>query len=268
MVVGVEEPSACDESLVIPPSGRVARWLYAVSIPGVCVLLGVQAAALVGQTRLEAWPLAVLAFFAGAAGADLVTGVVHWACDSYGSSKTRWVGAGLIHAFRVHHRRPRAMLAHDTLDVNGGACAAIFGLLGVWTAATVAGAVTPPGLRAFGLGFAAVAAGANQLHAWAHRLRPPPWVRLGQRFGVLLSRTEHARHHRAPHTCGYCIALGWLNRPLDALGFWRGLERAVEFGFGVTPRSEPTAVAPAHCEPPRVGPLRQTGPDAGFDAIP
>ena len=60
----------------------------------------------------------------GALGADLVTGVVHWACDTWGDERTRWVGAGLIRAFREHHDDPRAMLEHDWIEVNGEPAAA------------------------------------------------------------------------------------------------------------------------------------------------
>jgi hypothetical protein len=45
----------------------------------------------------------------GAWAADLVTGLVHWACDTWGDERTRWLGAGLVltperHA--RHHRPP------------------------------------------------------------------------------------------------------------------------------------------------------------------
>ncbi len=237
-----------DESLVIPPSSRAARWSYACAIPGVIGLVTAHAATLVMEMSLASVPLVIVALLLGALLADLVTAAVHWACDTWGSSRTPYLGAGLIHAFRVHHRRPRAMLEHDWLDVNGGASAAIFALLLVLTASgllPLTGGEDAGWLRALVLGFSLVAAPANQLHYWAHAVRAPSWVRALQRRGVVLSAAAHGPHHRAPHTCGYCISLGWLNRPLDAIEFWRRLERGLSRLTGARPRGEPGAVRAA-----------------------
>ena len=53
---------------------------------------------------------ALAGLWLGAWTADLVTGVVHWACDTWGSTRTPVVGGTLIRAFREHHEAPRAML--------------------------------------------------------------------------------------------------------------------------------------------------------------
>lgn len=237
MAVGVEDPRPLDPSLVVPPSSRAARALYAVAIPGVALFVLVEAGRLLSGTALEQIPLALAGALVGVALADLASATVHWACDTWGSSRTRFVGAGLIHAFRVHHHRPRAMLEHDALDVNGGASAGVLVVLVLYSSFFAPGDLSP-GLRAGVLAFSVVAASANQLHYWAHAPRAPRWVRFAQRRGLLLSRAAHAGHHRAPHTDGYCISIGWLNRPLDALGWWRFLERVVEAATGMKPRGE------------------------------
>jgi ubiquitin-conjugating enzyme E2 variant len=173
----------------------------------------------------------------GALAADGLTGLVHWACDTWGDERTRWLGPGLIRSFREHHRDPRAMLAHDWIEVNREpATAATAALLLLWL---------PPAQRvldghALAYGFVcwlvAYGAAANQLHAWAHAPAPPRAVRLLQRGGWILSPARHAVHHRAPRTTAYCISTGWLNPLLDASGFWRGLERAVGRLTGAEPR--------------------------------
>lgn len=164
----------------------------------------------------------------GLLSADLATGIVHWACDRWGDEKTPGWGPLLIRSFREHHRDPAAMLRHDWIEINreaAGAAGIGFALLAL-----------PPLRERFPAGgfghvffgaLLALAAVSNQLHAWAHAPRVPRGVRVLQRAGLILSRRGHAPHHRIPHTTRYCIATGWSNRWLDALGFWSGLERLV-----------------------------------------
>lgn len=166
--------------------------------------------------------------------------MVHWACDTWGDERTPWIGAGLIRSFREHHEAPRAMLDHDWIEVNGqpaAAASAAFGLLALPTAQDWL--AERAFLAAFAWTLLVVASLANQLHQWSHAPAPPLWVKALQRAGLLLSAERHRRHHRAPHTSDYCITSGWLNRALDAAGFWRALERAVTRATGAKPRARP-----------------------------
>lgn len=187
-------------------------------------------------------PFFVIGTLAGIATADFVTGVVHWACDTWGSARTRWLGERLIFSFREHHEKPHAMLKHDAVDVNGGAATAVFAVLLGVTALSANGWFPPTRdsmfIWSFFLGLLAASALANQLHYWAHTQRCPRFVRRLQRAGFLLAPAKHAEHHRAPHLHGYCISTGWLNRPLDAIGFWRWFERVVSNATGAVPRTE------------------------------
>jgi len=168
-----------------------------------------------------------------------VTGLVHWACDTWGSDRTPWLGPALIRDFRIHHRDPDAMLAHDWVSVNATPGAAAVAGLGLLTLPAL-----QPELAARPFAYAAMLAllvfggAANQLHQWAHAPRAPRWVRVLQRGGVLLSPRRHARHHAAQHTAAYCISTGWLNPLLDGVGAWRALEHVVETFTAVPPRSE------------------------------
>jgi hypothetical protein len=130
------------------------------------------------------------------------------------------------------------MLDHDWIEVNAepAAAAAVAWLL----------LAVPPArewlaghafFAAFAWALIAMGALANQIHQWSHHPAPPPWVRRLQRLGAILSPARHARHHRAPHATDYCITGGWLNRSLDAVGFWRALERAVTRATGAAPRA-------------------------------
>jgi hypothetical protein len=181
----------------------------------------------------------------GVAAADLVTAAVHWACDTWGSEQTPWLGPSLIYSFREHHRDPSAMLDHDWLEVNGAAAAgAVIALVGYTVLSSRdmgAESWAQMFAAAFFLSAMAVSAVTNQLHYWAHAARPPSIVRQLQASGLILSPLEHVGHHRAPHTHGYCISTGWLNRPLDEIRFWRALERGLSVVTGAEPRQSDTS---------------------------
>lgn len=212
----------------------------AASLIVLAVLLAVGHAA---RLFVVAGPEAALAVVAGllcgALAADAVTGLVHWACDTWGSDRTPWLGPALVRDFRIHHRDPDAMLAHDWVSVNAAPGVAAFAGL-----ALLALPALQPELAARPFAHAAMLAllvfggAANQLHQWAHAPRVPRWVRALQQGGVLLSPRRHARHHAAQHTAAYCISTGWLNPLLDGVGAWRALERVVETLTGVAPRAE------------------------------
>jgi plasmanylethanolamine desaturase len=55
---------------------------------------------------------------------------------------------------------------------------------------------------------------------------------------VILSGDAHARHHQQPYVANYCIATGWCNRWLSAIGFFPACERLVTHLFGLVPRAD------------------------------
>lgn len=79
----------------------------------------------------------------------------------------------------------------------------------------------------------------QQFHAWAHSTKsrlPQPVVAL-QDAGVLVSRLQHADHHRPPYNNNYCIVSGVWNGVLDEYKVFEMLEMVVFFKLGVRPRS-------------------------------
>lgn len=222
------------------PTGS-GPWARAVYTPAILLAAGFSLAT-AAKLGAAVGPGTWLPLLAGAAlgilCADFVTGAVHWACDTWGSERTPLLGQALIRSFREHHRLPRAMLGHDWIEVNGSAATAA---ALAWAIFTLAPAVPrlemAPFAHAFFWALASVAPLGNQLHRWAHTRVPPRPVRWLQRARLVLSPGPHARHHRAPHTAAYCIATGWANPLLDAVGFWRGLERCIARVTGVAPRA-------------------------------
>jgi len=221
-----------------PLTPGLGRGLQGAAIVLAPVLVAAHALDLLAQLDRPRAAPAAAGLVLGVLAADALSGLVHWACDTWGDERTPWLGPGLIRFFREHHRDPEAILAHDWIVVNrepAGATSAA--LLLLWLPPAQAALEGQLLAQGFLCSFAAFAASANQIHRFAHAERPPRAVRLAQRLGLVLSAGRHARHHRAPHRSDYCIATGWLNPFLDRTGFWRRLERSITRLTGVGPVS-------------------------------
>ncbi|KAF3571475.1 hypothetical protein F2Q69_00060380 [Brassica cretica] len=79
----------------------------------------------------------------------------------------------------------------------------------------------------------------QQFHAWTHgtKSKLPRVVVALQDMGVLVSRREHAEHHRAPYNNNYCIVSGVWNKVFDESKVFEALEMVLYFKLGVRPRS-------------------------------
>jgi len=178
-------------------------------------------------------PLGALAVAAGIAGgwlgADLVSGVVHWLADHYGSVDTPLIGGAFVRTFREHHADPLAITRHDFIETNGDSALVTAPYLGaialLWPAAPGLAPVAFVHAFAVALGLGVVVT--TQAHKWAHSTRPPRLVRLLQRRRILLSPRHHDGHHRGGHDSHYCITTGWLDPLLARADVWRRLERAL-----------------------------------------
>lgn len=225
-----------------PPGRRVydhGRYLY-VEIAAVLVFFALAAAAcvhLAPAARLS--PVAtLLAALAGLVGADLVSGLVHWAGDTWGTEDWPVIGARLIGPFRFHHEDPEEITLHGFFAINGSNCLVSLPLLAAACAIPVA-----PGqsARAFGLSFLVSLCLwvllTNQFHKWAHQPDPSWPVRLLQRMRLALPPEWHRIHHTFPFARHYCITTGWLNRPLDAIDFFGRLERLIARLAAAEPRA-------------------------------
>jgi ubiquitin-conjugating enzyme E2 variant len=163
--------------------------------------------------RLEpGWYLPAAALAAWLA-ADLMSGLVHWALDSFGSARTPLVGAAFIRPFREHHADARAITRHDFVETNGASC------LGALPLLLGAGAAPAGPMHAFLVFTALGALAANQCHKWAHAdaEQLPAVIRGMQRLCLILPPAQHSRHHAPPFDRDYCTASGWLNGLLNAV---------------------------------------------------
>lgn len=210
----------------------------------------VEAAAIVSAGGLVLWhllrlagvpeivsPWTLLAIVLGALCADFLSGMVHWVADTWFHESMPVLGRRLLHPFRVHHVNPDDFLRRGFLTVNGDVAILSLPILLSLFALPLS---EPWGrlLAAFLIAIAIVALPTNQVHQWAHMPRPPGWVAWLQRRRIILSRADHLRHHRPPYAQYYCIATGWLNRPLARIDFFRRAEAVVTALTGLQPRED------------------------------
>jgi hypothetical protein len=149
---------------------------------------------------------------------DLLSGLVHWACDCHGSIDTPIVGKSIIRPFREHHGDPLAMTRHDFVETHGASCFAALPFL-------FASSLLPlPGTMAYLtqailLSIALGALATNQCHKWAHmdHAAMPAAVRWAQRHRLVLPGWHHQLHHTAPFDSHYCMSSGWLNPLFNAI---------------------------------------------------
>ena len=173
--------------------------------------------------------LIVLAIPIGLVGGDFISGVVHWAADTYCSEDTPIVGPSLVKPFRRHHLYPRDICTHNLVETVGNVCILAVPVLALclyllWLFPEASWMA----FAAFCIALMSAATVAtNQFHKWAHSENPPAFARPLQRMRLVLEPAHHELHHTAPYESHYCITNGWLNPLLNKIKFFRRLEYAL-----------------------------------------
>ena len=164
--------------------------------------------------------------------ADFITGLMHWAEDTWlRPGKSAVLDKYIVNDNIDHHRSPGKIRAGAYWATNRvciilalvvGAAFALFHVH-LWEPYFVL----------------ALLSQSNQIHLWAHSSRPPGPVRALQRTGLLQSTAHHAEHHKRPYASRFCTMTGFLNPILDRVRFWRALEAAIVALGGTVQRATP-----------------------------
>lgn len=181
--------------------------------------------------------------FLGILFADFMSGVAHWALDTWGDSNTAAFGA-FIRSFREHHVDQTAITRHDFIETNGDNAMPIIPvmLFMFFFPAQANGSLhQSPAFHTFLISAALFVAFTNQAHKASHCVKQPAMIRPLMKYGVIMSPQHHRIHHSGDFSAYYCITTGWLNAPLDAIGFWRGCEKAITMLTGAIPRADDKA---------------------------
>jgi len=214
---------------------RVLETTAIVLFAALLALLAVRTAGALWQAR---WTF-LLSLVAAMIVADLLSGLVHWGADTWGTVETPLLGGSLIRSFREHHVDPKSITHHDFIEANGNSCLVLLPAVGLALVLPISTAA-PWGL--FAATFLGILcfflAATNEIHKRAHQDTPPPLFRALQRLHVILPATIHEIHHQSPFARYYCITTGWLNAPLTAIGFFATLETLIARVTGAIPRHD------------------------------
>lgn len=154
--------------------------------------------------------------------ADLMSGLVHFACDKLGSPETPVIGQKFIKPFRDHHDDPKAMTIGDFVAVNSDnllLCLIVLVPAVVWL-----DVVRHVQAGAFLVSFVTFVAITNQVHKWAHMEHVPRLVSALQRAHIILPVDHHQVHHTDPYDDQFCITSGLLNPVMRRFNMWKRLQ--------------------------------------------
>lgn len=241
-------PTSATGTLLSDPSLQ-STWTHRAWVASGCITVAIALAkSMVAAATSHVWLEPMLAGYIGYILADLGSGVYHWGIDNYGDASTSLFGSQ-IDAFQGHHKWPWTITRRQFANnLHALARATTFTVLPLDILSDDA---------SFN-GFVSVCAGcimfSQQFHAWAHgtKSKLPPLVVALQDAGVLVSRAQHAAHHRPPYNNNYCIVSGIWNRFLDEQKVFEALEMVLFFKFRVRPRSwsEPSSEWTEEAESP------------------
>ncbi|XP_013382665.1 transmembrane protein 189 [Lingula anatina] len=198
---------------------------------------------LIVNFQADNWQYILVAAVLGSITADFFSGLVHWGADTWGSVELPIIGKTLIRPFREHHIDPTSITRHDFIETNGDNFAVIIPFLGhmAFKFATY----SPDQVQATYIWecyvylLAFYVSITNQIHKWSHTyFGLPRYITIFQDLHIILPRKHHRIHHVSPHETYFCITTGWLNYPLEKIGFWRRAEDLIEKLTGSKPRSD------------------------------
>jgi len=222
---------------------RAKRIQEIVSIVLATSLMVLNLVLLLAHIKLANWKTIVTSAFMGILTADFMSGMVHWAADSWGSVEIPLLGKNFIRPFREHHIDPTSITRHDFIEVNGDNF-----MLTIWKLVHIAyqyRTLTPDMLEShypyhwYWMLLSIYVSVTNQIHKWSHTyFGLPKWVQFLQKMHIVLPRQHHRVHHVAPHATYYCITTGWLNWPLEKIHFWTSAEWMITKLTGAIPRSD------------------------------
>jgi len=235
----VSEPPATADAFAVAPytPGEVRFHVTGAALNGAVLLAGLVWLFATWRESLPSWPWVLLAVLAGVYAADLVSGLLHGAFDTWFDEDITFLRRMVLQV-REHHVFPNRIFHISFLHDVGTLSWISLILIGpVVLGVILSGAGPAAGFVVLATAvFSVLLVSMLAFHKCGHRARQPRWIRLLQRSGLLLSVSHHSQHHLGNHDFNYCIINGWADRTLGRLGLFRGLEWMIARWSGAQPQ--------------------------------
>lgn len=163
--------------------------------------------------------------------ADFLTGLFHWAEDTYSTNNWKEPLLSQVVLPNInHHKQPSAIAAMGNVFTRN--YVSVFLFLCVFFVLFLIGFES---LDLFCIGL--LASFGNEVHVWNHRKADQNnrLIQFLQDACLVQTRAQHNKHHVTPYDRYYCTLTNVMNAALESIHFWRIVERLLFVLFSLSP---------------------------------